>query len=212
MLVRGRPAPQPAEADVAAGPCGARGPPEPPGGHEGLPAPGAALRPPGGGGGGGGGGRPRPPAPERRRALQGELARHRVQPGGCAEGAGRALGGGKRGEHSPPGSPQPVLVLPGCPGPPPRSAVLLPGWRRFKSLSGSRVICVFVCFKPTTGVLYKEDNYIIMTTVDKEKYKCILPLIASGNEVSSALFVSINCRRVLAASVLVKPPSLCDGE
>uniref|UniRef100_A0A8B9ZGR6 Endoplasmic reticulum lectin n=1 Tax=Anas platyrhynchos TaxID=8839 RepID=A0A8B9ZGR6_ANAPL len=35
---------------------------------------------------------------------------------------------------------------------------------------------------PTTGVLYKEDNYIIMTTVDKEKYKCILPLIASGNE------------------------------
>ncbi|KAM6367187.1 endoplasmic reticulum lectin 1 isoform 2-T3 [Alca torda] len=35
---------------------------------------------------------------------------------------------------------------------------------------------------PTTGVLYKEDNYIIMTTVDKEKYKCILPLISSGNE------------------------------
>ncbi|XP_071596539.1 endoplasmic reticulum lectin 1 isoform X2 [Heliangelus exortis] len=38
---------------------------------------------------------------------------------------------------------------------------------------------------PTTGVLYKEDNYIIMTTVDKEKYKCILPLIASGNEIES---------------------------
>ncbi|KAJ7404834.1 Endoplasmic reticulum lectin 1 [Willisornis vidua] len=36
--------------------------------------------------------------------------------------------------------------------------------------------------QPTTGVLYKEDNYIIMTTVDKEKYKCLLPLIASGNE------------------------------
>ncbi|KAK2520253.1 hypothetical protein Q9233_011593 [Columba guinea] len=35
---------------------------------------------------------------------------------------------------------------------------------------------------PTTGVLYKEDNYIIMTTVDKEKYKCILPLVASGSE------------------------------
>ncbi|CAM4540839.1 unnamed protein product [Caretta caretta] len=35
---------------------------------------------------------------------------------------------------------------------------------------------------PTTGVLYKEDNYIIMTTVDKEKYKCILPLIANGDE------------------------------
>ncbi|XP_050807829.1 endoplasmic reticulum lectin 1 isoform X1 [Gopherus flavomarginatus] len=35
---------------------------------------------------------------------------------------------------------------------------------------------------PTAGVLYKEDNYIIMTTVDKEKYKCILPLIANGDE------------------------------
>uniref|UniRef100_A0A7M4G0I4 Endoplasmic reticulum lectin n=1 Tax=Crocodylus porosus TaxID=8502 RepID=A0A7M4G0I4_CROPO len=35
---------------------------------------------------------------------------------------------------------------------------------------------------PTAGVLYKEDNYIIMTTVDKEKYKCLLPLIASGDE------------------------------
>lgn len=112
MLVRGRPAPQPAEADVAAGPCGARGPPEPPGGHEGLPAPGAALRPPGGGGGGGGGGRPRPPAPERRRALQGELARHRVQPGGCAEGAGRALGG-EEGRAQPPWEPSARPLPPG---------------------------------------------------------------------------------------------------
>ncbi|KAG8123074.1 putative Endoplasmic reticulum lectin 1 protein [Naja naja] len=35
---------------------------------------------------------------------------------------------------------------------------------------------------PTAGVLYKEDYYIIMTTADKEKYKCILPVLANGDE------------------------------
>ncbi|XP_056423704.1 endoplasmic reticulum lectin 1 [Hyla sarda] len=35
---------------------------------------------------------------------------------------------------------------------------------------------------PTTGIPYKEDNYIIMTTADKEKYKCLLPLTASDNQ------------------------------
>ncbi|XP_027720874.1 endoplasmic reticulum lectin 1 [Vombatus ursinus] len=35
---------------------------------------------------------------------------------------------------------------------------------------------------PTAGVFYKEDNYVIMTTAHKEKYKCILPLVASGDE------------------------------
>ncbi|XP_066468013.1 endoplasmic reticulum lectin 1 [Tiliqua scincoides] len=35
---------------------------------------------------------------------------------------------------------------------------------------------------PTAGVLYKEDHYIIMTTADKEKYKCILPVVGSGDE------------------------------
>uniref|UniRef100_A0A8D0CCJ9 Endoplasmic reticulum lectin n=1 Tax=Salvator merianae TaxID=96440 RepID=A0A8D0CCJ9_SALMN len=35
---------------------------------------------------------------------------------------------------------------------------------------------------PTAGVLYKDDNYIIMTTSDKEKYKCILPVLTSGDE------------------------------
>nr|XP_033794150.1 endoplasmic reticulum lectin 1 isoform X1 [Geotrypetes seraphini] len=35
---------------------------------------------------------------------------------------------------------------------------------------------------PTTGVLYKENNYVIMTTIDKEKYKCLLPLLANENE------------------------------
>ncbi|KAK7807302.1 hypothetical protein U0070_016674 [Myodes glareolus] len=40
-------------------------------------------------------------------------------------------------------------------------------------------------YQPTTGVLYKEDNYVIMTTPDKEKYKCILPLVTSGDEIES---------------------------
>ncbi|KAM5164866.1 endoplasmic reticulum lectin 1 [Mantella aurantiaca] len=34
---------------------------------------------------------------------------------------------------------------------------------------------------PTTGIPYREDNYIIMTTADKETYKCLLPLTASDN-------------------------------
>ncbi|KAG8443671.1 hypothetical protein GDO86_009005 [Hymenochirus boettgeri] len=35
---------------------------------------------------------------------------------------------------------------------------------------------------PNTGIPYKEDNYIIMTTADQEQYKCMLPLIAGDNE------------------------------
>ncbi|XP_018118014.1 endoplasmic reticulum lectin 1-like isoform X3 [Xenopus laevis] len=35
---------------------------------------------------------------------------------------------------------------------------------------------------PTAGIPYREDNYIIMTTADQEKYKCLLPLMANGNE------------------------------
>ncbi|XP_077352300.1 endoplasmic reticulum lectin 1 isoform X2 [Festucalex cinctus] len=35
---------------------------------------------------------------------------------------------------------------------------------------------------PTSGALYKEDNFIIMTTLEKEKYKCLLPSLASGEE------------------------------
>ncbi|XP_069464330.1 endoplasmic reticulum lectin 1 [Ambystoma mexicanum] len=35
---------------------------------------------------------------------------------------------------------------------------------------------------PTTGVLYKEENYVIMTTADKEKYRCLLPTVANGDE------------------------------
>lgn len=40
--------------------------------------------------------------------------------------------------------------------------------------------------QPTTGVLYREDNYILMTTADKERYKCVLPLTAGGAEVSGS--------------------------
>ncbi|KAM4772569.1 endoplasmic reticulum lectin 1 isoform 2-T2 [Rhinophrynus dorsalis] len=35
---------------------------------------------------------------------------------------------------------------------------------------------------PTAGIPYKEDNYIIMTTADKERYKCMLPLMAGDNQ------------------------------
>ena len=41
-------------------------------------------------------------------------------------------------------------------------------------------------FAATTGVLYREDNYILMTTADKERYKCVLPLTAGGAEVSGS--------------------------
>ncbi|KAM9069108.1 endoplasmic reticulum lectin 1 isoform X1 [Sarcophilus harrisii] len=44
-----------------------------------------------------------------------------------------------------------------------------------------RSTCKFISL-PSAGVFYKEDNYVIMTTADKEKYKCILPLVASGDE------------------------------
>ncbi|MGH0173135.1 UNVERIFIED_CONTAM: hypothetical protein FKN15_013554 [Acipenser sinensis] len=38
---------------------------------------------------------------------------------------------------------------------------------------------------PKTGVLYREEDYVIMTTTDKEKYKCMLPSLASGDEIES---------------------------
>uniref|UniRef100_A0A671SCV2 Endoplasmic reticulum lectin n=1 Tax=Sinocyclocheilus anshuiensis TaxID=1608454 RepID=A0A671SCV2_9TELE len=34
----------------------------------------------------------------------------------------------------------------------------------------------------TSGGLYKEDNYVIMTTAEKEKYKCLLPSLSSNQE------------------------------
>uniref|UniRef100_A0A8D0CNX3 Endoplasmic reticulum lectin n=1 Tax=Sander lucioperca TaxID=283035 RepID=A0A8D0CNX3_SANLU len=35
---------------------------------------------------------------------------------------------------------------------------------------------------PASGVLYKEDDFVIMTTTEKEKYKCLLPSLVSGDE------------------------------
>lgn len=35
---------------------------------------------------------------------------------------------------------------------------------------------------PSTGALYKEDDFVIMTTAEKEKYKCILPSLSNGDE------------------------------
>ncbi|KAI1894514.1 hypothetical protein AGOR_G00116580 [Albula goreensis] len=37
-------------------------------------------------------------------------------------------------------------------------------------------------FTLPTGSLYKEDDFVIMTTTDKEKYKCLLPSLSNGDE------------------------------
>uniref|UniRef100_A0A8C5L1B6 Endoplasmic reticulum lectin n=1 Tax=Jaculus jaculus TaxID=51337 RepID=A0A8C5L1B6_JACJA len=50
---------------------------------------------------------------------------------------------------------------------------------------------------PTTGVLYKEDNYVIMTTTHKEKYKCMLPLVTSGDEEEEKDYKGPNPRELL---------------
>ncbi|XP_021574452.1 endoplasmic reticulum lectin 1 isoform X4 [Carlito syrichta] len=50
---------------------------------------------------------------------------------------------------------------------------------------------------PATGVLYKEDNYVIMTTAHKEKYKCILPLVTSGDEEEEKDYKGPNPRELL---------------
>ncbi|KAJ3609865.1 hypothetical protein NHX12_021959 [Muraenolepis orangiensis] len=34
---------------------------------------------------------------------------------------------------------------------------------------------------PTTGALYNEDDFVIMTTTEKEKYKCLLPSLSPGD-------------------------------
>uniref|UniRef100_A0A671Y335 Endoplasmic reticulum lectin n=1 Tax=Sparus aurata TaxID=8175 RepID=A0A671Y335_SPAAU len=35
---------------------------------------------------------------------------------------------------------------------------------------------------PATGALYNEDDFVIMTTAEKEKYKCLLPSLTAGDE------------------------------
>lgn len=44
--------------------------------------------------------------------------------------------------------------------------------------------------QPTSGAPYSEDDFVIMTTTEKEKYKCLLPSLANGEEVSNTLFGS----------------------
>lgn len=45
-------------------------------------------------------------------------------------------------------------------------------------------VAMFVNFQPTSGALYSEDDFVIMTTTEKEKYKCLLPSLTAGEEVS----------------------------
>ncbi|XP_041725358.1 endoplasmic reticulum lectin 1 isoform X3 [Coregonus clupeaformis] len=35
---------------------------------------------------------------------------------------------------------------------------------------------------PTSGALYKEDDFVVMTTTEKEKYKCLLPSLSNGDD------------------------------
>ncbi|KAK2865660.1 hypothetical protein Q7C36_001716 [Tachysurus vachellii] len=35
---------------------------------------------------------------------------------------------------------------------------------------------------PDSGALYEEDDFLIMTTTEKEKYKCLLPSLSKGDE------------------------------
>uniref|UniRef100_A0A673CMK4 Endoplasmic reticulum lectin n=1 Tax=Sphaeramia orbicularis TaxID=375764 RepID=A0A673CMK4_9TELE len=35
---------------------------------------------------------------------------------------------------------------------------------------------------PTSGALYNEDDFVIMTTTEQEKYKCLLPSLTGGEE------------------------------
>nr|XP_029541517.1 endoplasmic reticulum lectin 1-like [Oncorhynchus nerka] len=35
---------------------------------------------------------------------------------------------------------------------------------------------------PTSGALYKDDDFVIMTTTEKEKYKCLLPSFSNGDD------------------------------
>ncbi|XP_029031196.1 endoplasmic reticulum lectin 1 isoform X2 [Betta splendens] len=41
---------------------------------------------------------------------------------------------------------------------------------------------------PTSGGLYSEDDFVIMTTAEKEKYKCLLPSLTSGEEDDSKVY------------------------
>lgn len=43
----------------------------------------------------------------------------------------------------------------------------------------------FACrLQPSSGVFYSEEDFVIMTTAEREKYKCLLPSLTAGDEVS----------------------------
>lgn len=42
---------------------------------------------------------------------------------------------------------------------------------------------MFCVFQATSDALYNEDDFVIMTTTEKEKYKCLLPSLTAGDEV-----------------------------
>ncbi|XP_006638835.1 endoplasmic reticulum lectin 1 isoform X1 [Lepisosteus oculatus] len=45
---------------------------------------------------------------------------------------------------------------------------------------------------PTSGALYREDDFIIMTTTDKEKYKCMIPSLSGGDEDENKVYTGPN--------------------
>lgn len=45
--------------------------------------------------------------------------------------------------------------------------------------------CLSVGFQPASGALYNEEDFVIMTTAEKERYKCLLPSLTAGDEVGS---------------------------
>lgn len=47
----------------------------------------------------------------------------------------------------------------------------------------SHVVNLLCSPKPASGALYEEDDFLIMTTAEKEKYKCLLPSLSKGDEV-----------------------------
>lgn len=42
---------------------------------------------------------------------------------------------------------------------------------------------------PTSGALYNEDDYVIMTTTEQEKYKCLLPSLTSGEDDNEKVYM-----------------------
>jgi len=43
---------------------------------------------------------------------------------------------------------------------------------------------LLLSLQPISGGLYNEDDFVIMTTTEKEKYKCLLPSLTAKDQVS----------------------------